>query len=493
VNVAILLDLVADLDGDRVLVKADGRPVTAQGLRLAARALAGRLRAFGSPGSVIAFLGVNGPAVPIALFACAYADRVFAPLNYRADADLLRHFATVLEPAAVLAEDRYAPAIRAAAAEVPVIAVEAGQWLASRPDTAGEAPGTASGPAVIIFTSGTTSRPKPIRLQHQNLMSYVLETAEALQEPPSAASLVAAPTYHIAAVSNILTSIYSGRRIVFLEEFSAQRWLSAIDDESVTHAFVVPTMLYRIVRELGVHPRKLASLRTLAYGGGRSDPQVVRAAVELMPHVDFVQAYGLTETSSTVTILEPSDHRLALASDDPRVRARLRSVGRPVAGTEVRIADNGEVLIRGARVQRADGTDDGWLHTGDLGWLDENGYLFLTDRIDDMIIRGGENISPSEVEDVLKGQPGVRDAAVVGVSDPEWGQRVVAAVETDGAVEPARLAADLRTMLPSFKCPEQVIVVDALPRNDLGKLRRAAVRDWFTGKVGPASAVSDGE
>jgi acyl-CoA synthetase (AMP-forming)/AMP-acid ligase II len=258
----------------------------------------------------------------------------------------------------------------------------------------------------------------------------------------------------------------------------------------VTHAFVVPTMLARIVAVLAADPgRRPPALRSLAYGGARMPRPVIERALELLPGVDFVNAYGLTETSSTVAVLGPDDHRAAVASGDPTVRRRLESCGRAVPGVEFRIVD-GEVWIRGDQVGGGYvGTDShvdagGWLHTGDQGSLDDEGYLFVLGRGDDVIIRGGENISPAEIEDTLLRHPGVAAAAVVGLPDVEWGEKVAAMVVVDAGVDPAALQEWARPQLGSIKTPELVVVADELPQTPTGKVLRREVREQLRPAAG---------
>jgi acyl-CoA synthetase (AMP-forming)/AMP-acid ligase II len=248
-------------------------------------------------------------------------------------------------------------------------------------------------------------------------------------------------------------------------------------------------MLRRIVGVLREGAPPPSTLQTLAYGGAPASASLIGEALHLFPQTTgFVNAYGLTETSSTIALLGPDDHRRALSDSDAEVRARLASVGRPVPGVEVRIAGelHGEILIRGPQVSGEYGREgvrldrEGWFHTGDVGYLDSAGYLFVTGRDDDMIIRGGENISPTEIEDVLAAHPMVVEAAVVGVPDDEWGQCVEAAVAVSGEVSGEDLISWARSRLPSFKVPRQILVTDALPRNDLGKLQRFKVREMLT-------------
>jgi acyl-CoA synthetase (AMP-forming)/AMP-acid ligase II len=236
----------------------------------------------------------------------------------------------------------------------------------------------------------------------------------------------------------------------------------------------------------------------LVYGGARVNLPVLEKALELFPDTDFVNAYGLTETSSTVALLGPDDHRLAMYSDDPVWTARLSSVGQAVPGIEIRIADPagadlgidtpGEILLRGAQVSGeyadvASKTDaEGWLHTGDRGWVDVDGYLFCEGRADDTIIRGGENIGPAEIEDTLLTHDAVATACVVGLPDPEWGERIVAAITVRADVPDLDLehVRDwVRERVGSLKTPEEIRVVEELPQTATGKILRRQVRDDF--------------
>ena len=233
---------------------------------------------------------------------------------------------------------------------------------------------------------------------------------------------------------------------------------------------------------------------------------VLEEALALFPGVDFVNAYGLTETSSTIAVLGPDEHREALASDDPEVRRRLRSAGRPLAGVEVAVHDDlgrpvapgrtGAIRVRGPQVggeylDTESGVDEaGWLVTGDVGFVDDAGYLFVESRADDVIIKGGENLSPSEIEDVLLRHPTVSGAAVVGVADPEWGETVAAAVVVEGGeADPGAIAEVLSAWvhqhLGTFKTPTRIVVVEELPATATGKLLRREVRDRLAGPVSP--------
>jgi acyl-CoA synthetase (AMP-forming)/AMP-acid ligase II len=342
---------------------------------------------------------------------------------------------------------------------------------------------------VLLFTSGTTSEPKAAVLDHDNLLAYILNAGDFMSADEDEAVLMVVPPFHIAGVAGLLSSIYAGRRIVPLPRFTPEAWLDAVRSEQVTHAFVVPTMLARIVAVMeqqgGV---ELPCLRTLSYGGARMPVPVLERALELFPNAGFVNAYGLTETSSTVALLGPEDHRIALAGD----RVRLASVGKPLPGIEVEVVDadntpvapgeEGRIRIRGPQVSGQyvgqDGAvdGDGWLVTGDIGTVDEEGYIFVKGRADDVIIAGGENISPSEIEDCMLRHPNVTGAAVVGLPDEEWGEKVAAMVTVSGQVGPDELSEWVRKDLGGLKAPKLVVITEELPMTPTGKILRREVR-----------------
>ncbi|MCH2411649.1 MAG: fatty acid--CoA ligase family protein, partial [Acidimicrobiales bacterium] len=352
--------------------------------------------------------------------------------------------------------------------------------------------------AVLLFTSGTTGDPKAAVLRQRHLVSYILGSVEFGSAGEEEAALVSVPPYHVAGIAAVLSNAFAGRRLLQLPTFEPNAWIDLVRAEGVTSAMVVPTMLARIVEHLdaeGPGSPGLPTLRALSYGGGRMPQPVVERALELLPDTRFVNAYGLTETSSTVALLRPDEHRAAVASDDPAVRRRLASAGRPMPGIEVSIRDEagaeapvgeaGDIWLRGEQVSgeyRQQGsrlTDAGWFPTNDGGWLDDEGYLFVTGRIDDVIVKGGQNISPGEIEGVLLRHPAVADAAAIGLPDHEWGERIVVAVATHAGVEASaeELCALVRRELRSNRTPDHVEFVDDLPYGDTGKLLRRVLRE----------------
>ncbi len=475
----MLLEMVASAFGDRVAVGSAARGLTYEELLARAGAGASVLRRCGA--QHLAFVAGSDPAFPTGLFAAAWAGVPFLPLNYRLGDDQLSDLLANHADVVLVTDDPDRCATMAAHC------YSTAEWHEVT-DPAGEAaadvePSTADGEdiAVLLYTSGTTAAPKAVVLRHRHLTSYIITSVEFAGADEDEATLVSVPPYHIAGVANAVSNVYAARRIVYLPTFTPESWLDTVQDEGITHAMVVPTMLARVVEQLGDAPAGCGTLRSLAYGGSRMPVTVLERALATFPDTDFVNAYGLTETSSTIAVLGPDDHRAAMSGDEVAL-GRLSSVGRLVPGIEVDVRD-GEIFVRGEQVSgeylgvaaALDG--DGWFPTRDRGWVDDEGYLFIEGRSDDTIIRGGENIAPAEIEDVLLTHPAVVQAAVVGLPDEEWGQRLAAAV----VLRPGTSAGEeeLRTFckerLRSSKTPDLIAFRDDLPLTDTGKLLRRAV------------------
>jgi acyl-CoA synthetase (AMP-forming)/AMP-acid ligase II len=494
-NLMMLLEMAAAGMGERVAVQCEGERWTHAELFAGAGRLAGLIRDAGV--ERVSVLDVSSPGVPLALFASAWAGKPFVPINYRltdAEVDALIERVTP----ALLVTDRERARRLAGRAGVKVVVRED---LLADARAAAEAPAAdwsmePEDIAIWLFTSGTTGAPKAALLRHRHLVSYILGSVEYMSAAEDDAALVSVPPYHVAGTAALLSSIYSGRRIVQLPAFSPESWLELAERERITNAFVVPTMLARVVEHLeATRGKPPGTLRALAYGGGKMPLPVIERAMRLFPNTDFTNAYGLTETSSTLCVLGPADHREAAASGDPKVRRRLSSVGKPLPGVELEIRDaegkpvgpneRGEICVRGEQVSgeylgRASRVGaDGWFPTNDAGSLDEGGYLFVEGRIDDVIVRGGENLSPGEIEDVLLEHPAVSDAAVVGVPDVEWGEGVAAVVvlKEGASASAAELQDWVKKHLRSSRVPQLVRFEAELPYNETGKLLRRKVRE----------------
>lgn len=503
-NLALVLQMAMSGGPERTAVTAAGRSLTVAELGGLTGAAAAEIRQRAA--SAVLYLGGNTPAYPVALFGAACAGVPMVPLNYRLSRDQLSRL-VVDHPDALLVRDRSSLSSAAPDDDLPWHAVvEARDLLDLDPVDDLDAPQDADGVAVLLYTSGTTAAPKAAVLRHRHLLAYLFGTVEFGGADDHEAALVTVPPYHVAGLTNLLSNLYATRRIVYLDGFTPRGWLDTVRAERITQAMVVPTMLARVVEELAGHADAgVSSLRTLSYGGARMPLPVLQRALALFPDTGFVNAYGLTESSSTIALLGPVEHRAALVSPDPKVRARLESVGRPLPGLEVQIRDEhgvelpagatGLVYVRGEQVSGeyagATSADDGWFCTRDRGRLDDAGYLFIEGRDDDTIIRAGENIAPAEIEDVLLTHADVVDAVVVGVPDEQWGQRLAAAVvlRPGGTADDEELREWVRARLRSAKTPDVVAVRDELPRTDTGKLLRRVVLQDLLATVAPLEAA----
>ena len=496
-SISLLLEMAASSNPDRTAVVCGDMRLTTQQLSDLADGGAGVIA--GLAAKHVAYVGAGGAMLPLLIFAAARAGVPFTPLNYRLSADGIQALVNRLPDPVVIVDRRYREMFgdagdRLIVAEDFLTAArssEAADFEAEFPDP--------ESVAIVLFTSGTTSQPKAVELSHNNLTSYVTGTVEFESAAPTEAALICVPPYHIAGVSAALSNLYAGRKMVYLPTFDAEEWVRLTNSEHVTTATVVPTMLDRIVTVLQTGGHELPSLRNLAYGGSKVGLPLVRRALELLPDVGFVNAYGLTETSSTIAVLTPDDHREAQSASTAGVAKRLGSVGQAVPGIELQIRDEdgnvlgpgetGELFVRGEQVSgRYTGIgsvldENGWFPTRDIAALDEDGYLFIGGRSDDTIIRGGENIAPAELEDVLIEHPQVRDVAVVGVEDPRWGQAIIAVVVPAAGADPdpEELREYVRKTLRGSRTPDRVVLRDELPTTPTGKVLRREIIETLEG------------
>jgi long-chain acyl-CoA synthetase len=495
-SISLLLEMALSGDPDRVAVVSGDVRLTTQELSDLADGGAGVIAESGC--EHVAYVGAGGAMLPLLLFASARAGRTFTPINYRLSSDGIEALIERLPAALVIVDARYRDMIGSAGKQV----MDSEDFLAAArtaepvsefadPDDVG----------VVLFTSGTTSKPKAVELTHNNLTTYITGTVEFASAEDSDAALICVPPYHIAGVSAALSNLYAGRKMVYLPNFDAAEWIRLVQGEGVTSATVVPTMLDRIITVLGSGDHPLPTLRNLAYGGSKVGLPLVRRALDLLPGVGFVNAYGLTETSSTIAVLTPEDHRVAHTAAkaagtdeaDEAAAKRLGSVGQPVPGIELQIRDEdgtvlgpgetGELYVRGEQVSgKYTGVgsvldEHGWFPTKDIATRDDAGYLFIGGRSDDTIIRGGENIAPAELEDVLVEHPHVHQVAVVGADDPQWGHAIVAVVVPVAGVtpDPEELREHVRKSLRGSRTPDRVVFRDELPTNATGKILRREI------------------
>lgn len=339
--------------------------------------------------------------------------------------------------------------------------------------------------AVVLFTSGTTGTPKAVPLP-QSLVLARIEAYAPKVDPAPAVSLMCVPFVHIGGMLGLLVALARGSTTVVQTRFDAGEWLALVERHRVNTSFIVPTMLHRILEHPDFARTDLSSLVSLTYGAAPASPRLIRAAMDALPHVALANTFGQTETMGSITVLGPGDH-------PPE---RLASVGRPLPGVEVQIVDPattrpvptgevGELWVKGASsvvpasLAAEGASHDGWFRTGDMVSADADGYLYPSGRLVDTINRAGEKFSPSEVEEVVRGHPAVRDVAVVGVPDTEMGSRVGVAVMLSGALSLDELREHCAARLAAFKLPERLIVVEEIPYNDFGKVDRKRLRAQF--------------
>jgi long-chain acyl-CoA synthetase len=442
--------------------------------------------------SRIAYLGRSAPEVVELLFAASKIGAVLVPLNWRL---------SVRELGAVLDDSRApllvaAPPYLEAAAALGVRVIEVGEeyegLLAAHDAVDPGGRGASSDVIVQMYTSGTTGVPKGVLTTHRNLAAAA-ETSPYWRFDADSVSLTPLPMFHIGGIGWVFLGLWNGATTILVSEFDAAGVLETFERRRVTNAVLVPTMLQLLTAVPGAASRDYSALRSIAYGASPVTTPVLEAALRTFG-CEFFGVYGLTESTGGVVHLEPQDHRAHL----------LRSAGRPLPWVELRVVDPvterelrphevGEVWVRAPNVmagyfnrpeETAATLVDGWLRTGDGGYLDEDGYLFLTDRIKDMIVSGGENVYPVEVEEALAQHPAVADVAVIGVPDERWGETVMALVIPRAGAVPAaeELVAFSRERLAGYKLPRVVEFVEELPRTPSGKVLKRELRERFAAR-----------
>ena len=498
----MLLEMAAEGDPERVVLGSHDGGVTAAGLLERARRAALYFEKSGA--EVVGYFGVNSDVLPVALFGSALAGVPFTPINYRAPDEQLKGILGRVTGGLMIADDDEVDRLRVCGADNVVTKGEFASAIAE--PVTGEHPFVDPEEiAVLLFTSGTTSEPKAAVLRHRHLVSYIISSVEFLGCAPGEAQLICVPPYHIAGIAAVLSSLYAGRRIMYLPAFDANV-VGAPCRRGAHHS------RHGRADDARADPLRGRGRRRRAAGAAtpvlrrRSDAaRAGRAHPALHAPRRPRQRLRADRDQLDDRHAHPDDHREAFASDDPVVRARLGSVGRPLPSLEVEVrgADDevlpagqkGEIWVRGEQVAGEYVgnnvlTEDGWFRTCDAGWFDTEGFLYVEGRLDDVIVRGAENISPGEVEEVLMAHGAVAEAAVIGIPDVEWGEAVAAVVVLHpGAVATeAELQDWVRVRLRSTKMPCVVEFRDELPYSPTGKLLRRVLRDELAEAVGGPSS-----
>jgi O-succinylbenzoic acid--CoA ligase len=432
------------------------------------------------PGDRVAMLAWNSPEVVELVHAVSRLGAVLVPLNARLRVEELAFQLRDAEVALLVCDASLVEtgATAAREAEVPPPRVfpldNDGQTFPRKEAHA------SNDPLCIMYTSGTTGLPKGVVLTYGNVFASAAGSAFNLGILPGDRWLAVLPLFHVGGLSIVMRSVLYGTGMVLHRQFDEHALSASLRHDRVTHVSVVATMLQRL---LDVDAEPCApQVRVVLVGGGPVPGALLERAAALGYPV--VQTYGLTETASQVATLAPAD-----------AIARLGSAGKPLVTTRLRVdaaaGEPGEILVSGPVVtpgyfRRPEATaaaiHDGWLHTGDIGRLDEDGYLYVLDRRDDLIVSGGENVYPAEVEALLLRHPAVREAAVVGLRDPAWGQVVVAAIVADEGAVPEEIRVWMRGRLAGFKVPSRIERVEALPMTASGKVQRRLVREMLAGR-----------
>lgn len=480
----------------------DGRITTYAGADRLTRQLIAFLQARGiGKGDRIAWLGKNRDTYFLLYIAAARMGAVMVPIGWRLAPREVAYILADTGAKLVFVDADFVETAGKVASELPahpeVIEAEAARTAASALEPADYAPPGPDDPVLQLYTSGTTGNPKGAMLTNTNLLGLRNAGIEAGLDfqfyEPEDCMLVAMPCAHIGGTGLVNISIANGIRALVQAEFSPVGVLEAIE-AGATHMFIVPAALQMVVQHPRAATTDFSNLKYLMYGAAPMPLELLKEAVRTMPTTKFLQAYGMTETAGTISILPPEDH-----STEGNRRMRSAGIACPAVRIEVRGPDNaevprgeiGEVCILSptntpgywklpeATAKTID--PDGWLHTGDAGVMDEDGYVYIQDRIKDMIISGGENVYPAEVESAIYGHPAIAEVAVIGVPSAKWGEEVKACVvaKPGHVVEEADVIAWARERIAAFKAPKSVDVIPVMPRNASGKILRRELRAPF--------------
>jgi acyl-CoA synthetase (AMP-forming)/AMP-acid ligase II len=463
-------------------------------------------------GDRVAVLSKNAPVFFELAFAASKAGAVLAGLNWRLAPVEIEAIMADAEPTIVLVADEERGLLTDTALAMPGLKAVIGldsqyeDWISS---ASGIDPAVDSGPqdvVLLLYTSGTTGVPKGAQLTNANMWFGERLARETWGFTEDSVNLVGMPMFHIGGIGYGMSAVIVGGHTVLLRVADPSVIIAAIEKHRVTHAFFVPAVVQTIVSAPGVEDADLSSMQLLSYGASPIGDAVLRRAI-IVVGCQFTQSYGMTETAGTIVSLPPSDH----APDDPERSALLRSCGKALPWIELALFDPttrervptgtvGEIWVRSAmnmlgyrnkpEETARTITADGWLRTGDAAYANEDGYLFLFDRFNDMIVSGGENIYPAEVENALYDHPAIAEVAVIGVPHERWGEspKAMIVLRPGMTATPEELIEFARTKLARYKCPSSIDFVDALPRNASGKILKKELRAPFW--VGLERAIS---
>lgn len=495
---ATLLPYWASRRPDHTALRWGGGELTYRELDERSNKVAQALAASGvAAGDHVAYLDKNSPEQLELLFGAAKLNAVPCPVNYRLAPPEVAFIVNDSQAKLFVVGHEFVPVLdkvrSGIAADVVVTGTQYDEWRDAHDAIDPNASQSMRDICYLMYSSGTTGRPKGVQLTQANLIADLEFYPEVLAFGRDAVNLVAAPLYHISGGGWALLGFFKGATNVLVREIVPSRLADVMVNERVTHALLVPAVLQVLLQEPGIETRDFSALKAILYGASPISETVLRGALRTFG-CRFVQGYGLTETTGIVLYLPAADHAL----DSPNLH-RLRSVGVPITDTEVKVVDPvtgetvqpgvvGEIWIKGPTVMlgywnmpdqtAATITADGWLRSGDAGYQDEDGYIYIYDRIKDMVVSGGENIYPAEVENVIMSHPDVLDVAVIGIPSDRWGETPLAIVvpRPGTSLSEAALLHHCRSYLAGYKCPTDVSWVNELPRNPSGKVLKKELR-----------------
>jgi long-chain acyl-CoA synthetase len=482
----------ASVNPDQIALTDDhGAELTYPDLRTAMEASAPPLAAADiGPGDVVPVIARNQAGWVTAMLGLIRAGALPAAVNWRLTAPEVAALLELMAPAAIVTDDDCAGLVTAANSGLPVLtcpgapAAGSANGSPARPPQRPAARLRGSEPAILLHTSGTTGRPKLVPLTHDQLVTAAaFMSLEVPEAAPGARHLSALPLFHVAGLANLCYAMFTGGHLHVLGSFSPAGFVDELSGRRIQLTQLVPTLIQAVTSEVSsrAEPPDLPDLVEVVYGASPIRPDLLERAVAVLG-CRFRQNYASTETGPLpISSLSPRDH-------DP-ARGRLATAGRPSLGWEVRLGEQGEIQVRGAaplpgywnnpEATARTLTPDGFYRTGDAGTVDGDGYITIVDRLNDVVITGGENVFPAEVETVLAQHPAVADIAVIGIPDDTWGETVHAVVVAAPGFDTGELLSWARERLAGFKCPTGVTVVPELPRNATGKVTRAALREPY--------------
>lgn len=521
-NTTEFLDIATAIAPDRLALVFEDKRFTFSQLSDRVNRLASALSELGvKKGDTIGLIQVNTNQCIESYFASAKVGAVYVPINFRARPNEFNYMINTAECKVILAGDRYVPILDGMRADLSTVEhflsldIQKEGWLnyedliAKSSDEPPYVDSDENDLTILMYTAGTTGFPKGVMLNHSSFTSYVLANVTPIDPDTHDSNILTVPLYHIAGIQAIMAAIYGGRTAVIERQFDPVEWMTLVETEKISRAMMVPTMLKQLMDHEDFRKHDLSSLKVITYGAAPMPLEVISKAIDEFPNAQFINAFGQTETAATITALAPEDHVIDKSKPGWEARLkRLSSVGKALADVEIKVVNEdgqdtppgevGEVIARGSRVMAGYWKDEaktaqtkkgGWIYTGDLGYFDDDKYLFLSGRASDVIIRAGENISPEEVEAVLNQHPAVEESAVFGIEDVTWGELIAAAVvlrkEMDKPAD-TELIEFTRQRLSSYKKPEFVYFVDELPRNPMGKVLKRELKATYAQKQ-PAS------